>query len=172
MEITVTKKIGDSGAESGGGVIGDRVALIRRWVLPFGFALMLAGAFNLYGYFSDKVELGNVELTENNAIGVRIEKSFSGRSTYLGFRDDKNGLYECYVGLCGYQEWRSDIGKNALIWLSGGKVVQIKVGEIVKKSPADIAETVNRVLYRGVALVLAGLVVLSWAMLKNKRSDK
>ena len=139
---------------------GSRSKLAKQWLMPIGFSLMFLGAFNLYGYSKDKIAVDHYALTDNNAISGRIEKSFSGRSTYLGFRDESNQLVECYVGLCGYEGWEAHIGKQAKIWLADGKVVQISVDGTIRKSAAETLGSVRRTLNRGLLLVGAGLVLL------------
>jgi hypothetical protein len=146
-----------------------RDKLAKQWLMPISLDLMLAGAFNLYGYSQDNVEIDLFTLSDNNAISGRIEKVFSGRSAYLGFRDESNQLIKCYVGLCGYKGWEAHIGRQAKVWMSDGKVVQISVDETVRKSAAQTMAVVRQTLDRDLLFVGAGLVILVVTLRRNRR---
>ncbi len=130
---------------------------------------MVMGGFFLNAYPPVTADETTMLAGSSNVSGL-IGIKRGGRSTGIALYDaNDQTLFSCFIGDCGYPDWRSDLGRRGSFFVFNGFVIQVTVDGEQRFSPREFIENVERRRYRYGAYLAVGLVFLIAAFVINRR---
>ena len=137
--------------------------------LAGGLSLIAMGGFFLNAYPPVMLDESKMLAGASKVSGlIGIKKG--GRSTGIALYDTSGeSLFSCFIGDCGYPNWRNDIGRNGSFWIFDGFVIQVTVDGEQRLSPRNHIENIERRRYRYGTYFSVGLIFLIVGYLINRK---
>lgn len=146
---------------------------IVGFLFSSGLLLIVMGAFFLYAYPAAVADEEAMYASASRISGIVGIKNGGGQSTGIALYDSTGAmLFSCYQGDCGYPDWRSDIGRNAIFEVLDGRVTRVSVEGEQRFSPHDSAKAIEQHRNRATVMLILGFVLLIAAIATNAKATR